>query len=338
MMRSERIPAIVSFYLFLLSGRILSGFVYSENHIIALISELAFGTVATLIAEITMKTYKNDRKTLIHPRVKLPLAIILSVIVLVVCLDSFANIMSDISDEYSTERFEYIFVLLTIALCVYAVKKSDSAFRGISMVVFPFIVFSMLLTLLSTKNISEGFTDTNYIKTVGKGLRDFTNGLIIVPEILYLTLFHRSRTGDNSSMRGVPMISFLLYAGTVISEYIKALLVFGYDGMSHIERPFSTLLALVPFMNVQELFLPVLFFAHVTRLLPFVTVLCDGSVGICCKGKKNTAFYFVSALLAVLYPIYRIYLSQIIGGRENIVLICMFLLVLFQYNKVKAIK
>ena len=178
----------------------------------------------------------------------------------------FAYSLPSVSKEYAGGRFSHLFIILSIFLALYIGKRGIRSYRAFSVMALPVIVIPSLITYFN-------FIELGGMKELMRGyFSHISLDLSLVPKAFFLcagvgsfVLISRGSAGKGF------FFAFLIFGIFFAFEGAKYLLWFGEENLSLIKRPDRVMLAQVPFINVQELFVFSYYTAFVLKISLFAT-------------------------------------------------------------------
>ncbi len=181
---------------------------------------------------------------------------------------SFAKELPLISKEFDGGRFSHFFVILSLILALYIGKRGFSSYSGVCIVILPLFVLPNLLTcfnFLEFGGIKElenaRFFSVSFETTM------FADAFLLCAGVTGLFSMQNKNSCENRR-KGL-FWAFLIFSAVIILEGAKYLMWFGAKNLAFINRPDRVMLAQVPFMNVQELFLFSYYTAYVLKISVF---------------------------------------------------------------------
>lgn len=183
----------------------------------------------------------------------------------------FSNFITEISPDYGGAVFSHFFVLLTVLAALYMGKRTCASFCRLCILFLPLIVFPYVITWfdflkyqpINVSSLLPGFS-------LMPDADSFFSGFACASGILPLA-WELNKNKDGKELMRETGIAFALFAVTVVLEAVKCILWFGAAGLEYVSRPDMIMLASVPFMNVQEVFLFSYFFAFALKACVFCT-------------------------------------------------------------------
>ena len=205
---------------------------------------------------------------------------------LVLCLWSVGSLfyelsreMPQISDILSGGRFSHFFWILSLLLVLYITKGSDSALSlsRLLLLLLPFLLFSPIFSWFSFLDYDGALPSFMPEHAFSFRFSYFTDSVSFFGVLFFYHAAQENREMQSDSEtypkeksgKKALSVAFLLFLFTFFAECIKNLLYFGAAGAAVLPRPDRTLLSVVPYLNVQEVFLFAYYFSFILRLCVF---------------------------------------------------------------------
>lgn len=205
-----------------------------------------------------------------------PLRLVLCTAGLLCCLWLYAELCGELSGtiptlsrEFSGGRFTHLFRILSLALALYLVKGEAVSFSRMALLLLPFLLFPPILTcfdFLDSGAITAQLLPSFSLEWKPSYLKDAMQlGGYAFLLLLWRSCLPEQQTDPQGEKEPGLVPAFLLFLLTVTVETVKYVLFFGARGLTGLTRPDRTMLALVPYMNLQELFIFVYYFSYVLK-------------------------------------------------------------------------
>lgn len=243
--------------------------------------------------------------------------------------NSFAGALPWISPDYSDARFTHLFVLLSAMLALYAGKRETVSYSRICILVLPLTVLPYMLTWFDF--IGYKSAGVPLMPEISFDLRPefFARGFGSAAGA-YFVMCARGKKASTACNSG-----FILFAITCVAECVKYIIWFGADGLGFVSRPDRTMLASVPFMNVQEVFLFSFYFAFILRATVFCTAARLFFNGAAKRIKMPEWINYASTSLAA-YIFYAVFRKNSVMPSEGILMSAVFVGIVL-YKAIKNI-
>lgn len=303
-MNNKKIQTSVAIFTFLLCGTAFGGAVTDgKNTPRAVFSAVISFFAVLILALLYKKLYsKTDKLKMPHfPEVLLCASgAILLCIICAFYTDSLSKDLPLISREFRGGRFSQFFVILSLMLAVYLGKRRFTSFSRICLIMLPLILLPYIVSLFAFIGYSSpGFALKADFSPIPDP-RFLIRGFSICAEVF--AVFIMSDITEKSSRenkRGL-FFAFAVFSVFVVFESTKYLIFFGSDGVSEIFRPDRTLLSIVPYVNVQEMFLFSYYFSYMLRICVLCTaarILFERAFVATAKGKAPDVIGYAAAPL-----------------------------------------
>ena len=182
----------------------------------------------------------------------------------------FADFVASISKDYGGARFSRFFVLAVILLALYMGKRREVSFCRSCMLFLPVVILPYIITWFAFLGYKAEVSDLQPVFSLAVYPDYFAKGFGNAAGIFILARALKNN-GEYKEEKAETAVAFVLFSVTCILETAKYILWYGASGLSYILRPDMTMLACVPFMNVQEIFIFSYFFAFAVRACVFCT-------------------------------------------------------------------
>lgn len=189
--------------------------------------------------------------------------------------------MPQISDILSGGRFSHFFWILSLLLVLYITKGSDSvlSLSRLVLLLLPALLFLPIFTWFSFLDYDGALPSfmPELEHAFSFRFSYFTDSVSFFGVLFFYLAAQKEReirdgtetAPKEKSGKKALSIAFLLFLFTFFAECIKNLLYFGAAGSAVLPRPDRTLLSVVPYLNVQEVFLFAYYFSFILRLCVF---------------------------------------------------------------------
>lgn len=313
-MKSKSIQNTVCLFSAVFCGAVFSGIRSGDNPFSSLVSG-ALGAVCAFAVCIFYIKIKNNscgkRISQRESRFFCFAAMIFSCLVCAANAFSFAANLGEFSQKLSGARFSQFFIILCFALCAYAAKRGFELFSRICLI---------LIVPLALPYVVSWFSFIGYSTPAEAVLPSFSLHfdtavfLNMFSVCIPLTVFFIDHSEETRISEKGLYHAFLAFIVVFFLESLKYFFFFGRGGVSLVKRPDRIMLASVPFVNVQDLFVFSYFFAFMLR----TTLLFAASSKLIEKAfteKKSAVFIksfpalisYLSYVLLCFLPGFRIF-------------------------------
>ena len=198
---------------------------------------------------------------------------VLSAVLLIFCLWSAGSLfyelsreMPQISDVLSGGRFSHFFWILSLVLTLYITSDGTLSLSRTAFLLLPALFVSPVLTCFSFLGYEGELPSFMPEHSFSFRFSYFTDSVSFFGILFFYLAVHRKKEGEKKEERRAFSFAFLLFLLTFFIESVKVLLYFGARGAAVLPRPDRTLLSVVPYLNVQEIFLFTYYFSFILRL------------------------------------------------------------------------
>lgn len=258
---------------------------------------------------------------------------------LVLCLWSVGSLfyelsreMPQISDILSGGRFSHFFWILSLLLVLYITKGSVLSLSRMLLLLLPALLFLPIFTWFSFLDYDGTLPSFMPEHAFSFRFSYFTDSVSFFGVLFFYHAAQEDREMQSDSEtypkeksgKKALSIAFLLFLFTFFAECIKNLLYFGAAGSAVLPRPDRTLLSVVPYLNVQEVFLFAYYFSFILRLCVFACAARHYVGILTAKASEKTrallcpllvgALFYGAFLLTAAFPILceKAYLSPLL--------------------------
>lgn len=201
---------------------------------------------------------------------------IFSLAALILCLGfacatlySTASEMPTVSDTLSGGRFSHFFWILSLLLGLYITRDGFDSLARLCLPLLPLLLFPLVLTWFSLLNYEGALPTVAIPHDWAFRLSYFRDGVTVLGTVLLYRAFtagEKRQIGEEKSERAAGTAAFFLFLFTFLAESAKYVLCFGANGAAALARPDRILLTLIPYINIQDIFLLVYYFSFMLRL------------------------------------------------------------------------
>ncbi len=240
--------------------------------------------------------------------------------------------MPQISDILSGGRFSHFFWILSLLLVLYITKGSVLSLSRMLLLLLPFLLFSPIFSWFSFLDYDGTLPSFMPEHAFSFRFSYFTDSVSFFGVLFFYLAAQKKReirdgtetAPKEKSGKKALSIAFLLFLFTFFAECIKNLLYFGAAGSAVLPRPDRTLLSVVPYLNVQEVFLFAYYFSFILRLCVFACAARHYVGILTAKTSEKTrallcpllvgALFYSAFLLTAAFPILceKAYLSPLL--------------------------
>lgn len=236
---------------------------------------------------------------------------------LVLCLWSVGSLfyelsreMPQISDILSGGRFSHFFWILSLLLVLYITKGSDSALSlsRLLLLLLPALLFLPIFTWFSFLDYDGTLPSFMPEHAFSFRFSYFTDSVSFFGVLFFYLAAQKDRElqdGETApkekSGKKALSVAFILFLFTFFAECIKNLLYFGAAGSAVLPRPDRTLLSVVPYLNVQEVFLFAYYFSFILRLCVFACAARHYVGILTTKASEKTRALLCPLLVGILF-------------------------------------
>lgn len=178
----------------------------------------------------------------------------------------FSGGLSEISEQFNGALFSHFFVILSILLALYAEKSGVRSYFAVCIVTLPMLLFPFVLTFFD-------FLDFSFFSELEKAaVFSISFDIRLVPDAFlscagWSVLVFLSKA-NKKCKKGVA-VAFFVFALAVFLEGAKYLLWFGAKNLALISRPDRVMLAQVPSINVQDLYIFSYYLSFMIKIMLF---------------------------------------------------------------------
>ena len=317
MNNNKKISNILVFYSLLFSGICFFGIPSDgENSF----SSFIFATVAFFIVYFLAKFYIHisAKANITHGAANIPkfaaIAVYFLLFIAFVCLYCvFTGELSDtlpvISKEFEGGRFSHFFVILSLFLALYIGKREFTSYSRICLLCLPLLILPYVLTAFDFIGYNADILSMLPKFDLSFKPMYLANGFVICAGISAVLIIINEKSESNFKVPGLGW-AFILFAVSSAVELIKHILWFGSYGLEFVLRPDRTMLAQVPYINVQELFLVSYYISYILK----ISVCCAAARLMLQKavkkitGKESVSVVFAYGMTAAAaYGFYAVY-------------------------------
>lgn len=238
------------------------------------------------------------------------------------------------SAEFEGGRFSVFFAILSLILALYMGKRGFVSFSRMCILFLPLILFPFVITFFNFLEFgsAENLNAVNFDSAFSVSFEYLPDAFLLCAGVLLL--FFVASADEASKGNGFHLTApFFAFVITLLLEGAKYILWFGTDGYCLIDRPDKTMLAQVPFMNVQEIFLFSYYVAYVIR----ISVFCTASRIFLQKAqksifKKELPEFINYGVCVVLLSTFHMVFGKSVGETLSIMAFFLLFITLFAYE------
>ena len=262
-MRSDKTTFFFALFSFLFSG--LSFFSLPSN------SESFVGAIIVYLAVFVAVLFLLKGLAFLKSRVRsernsesIPfciLGIIACAFVFCFFTNSFSDFLPEISGEYTGSLFSFFFVIISLFLALYVGKRGLFSYGAVCLVTLPVLLAPTVFTCFN-------FLDFGGVKEFeNAGVSSVHFDLSLVPDAFLACAGGCALVFLSDEKKKMSLSpAFFAFIIAVICEGVKYFLWFGTKNLPLISRPDRVMLAQVPYVNVQELFIFSYYLSYMTKI------------------------------------------------------------------------
>ncbi len=238
------------------------------------------------------------------------------------------------SAEFEGGRFSVFFAILSLLLALYMGKRGLVSFSRMCILFLPLILFPFVITFFDFLEYgsAENLKAIDFESAFSISSEYLPDAFLLCAGVSFL-FFMASNDEASKETDFHPAAPFFAFVITLILEGAKYVLWFGTDGYCFIDRPDKTMLAQVPFMNVQEIFLFSYYVAYVIKISVFCTVsriFLQKAQKIIFK--KELPKFLNYGICAVFLSIFHIIFGKNVGRSLAIIAFLLLFIAVFAYE------
>ncbi len=303
--QSKKLQNAFCIYCYLLSGFFLyMAPLYENNPFSALIITLCVGAVTVITAFLITKFFLSQN---------LPKAAYM-----IICLFGFASGISLAAintkilwdrlivteKNYNNLVFVFLFIPLILFLCTFCAKLGYISFSRVSIILIPFLLFTLLVMWLAFSGNEKGALSSLQL-SLDFELSYIKSALCLFADVFFLFFIILRSRAKKSIDTKCTTLAYMLFAVTCALEILKYSMFFGTMGLMNVTVPQKTMLSVLPFADVQEFYTIIYLISYTLKNTVYFAASAEFVKKLIPQSKKGS-FQVVSSVCII--PTYLLFI------------------------------